>query len=89
MCFFMGFDAQGLAYSDYMVGFRDCFLIPLLRRQTLRLKFAQRPYIPRPPNVALLRALWSLLVGIWDLLKGSWGMWCLGPKTLKYEPCQP
>ena len=26
-----------------------------------------------PPNVALLRALWSLLDGIWGLLKGSWG----------------
>ena len=30
--------------------------------------------VPRPPNVALLRALWSLLVGIWDILKGSWGV---------------
>ena len=30
--------------------------------------------IPRPPNVPLLRALWSLLDGIWGLLKGSWGV---------------
>ena len=29
---------------------------------------------PRPPNVPLLRALWSLLDGIWGLLKGSWGV---------------
>ena len=29
---------------------------------------------PRPPNVPLLRALWSLLVGIWGFLKGSWGV---------------
>ena len=29
---------------------------------------------PRPPNVALLRALWSLLHGIWGVLKGSWGV---------------
>ena len=29
--------------------------------------------LPRPPNVALLRALWSLLVGIWGLLKGILG----------------
>ena len=27
----------------------------------------------RPPNVPLLRALWSLLVGIWGILKGSCG----------------
>ena len=30
--------------------------------------------LPRPPNVPLLRALWSLLDGIWGLLKGSWGV---------------
>ena len=30
--------------------------------------------VPRPPNVPLLRALWSLLVGIWCILKGSWGV---------------
>ena len=37
---------------------------------------------PRPPNVALLRALWSLLDGIWGVLKGSWGVmedWFEGP----------
>ena len=28
----------------------------------------------KPPNVPLLRALWSLLDGIWGLLKGSWGV---------------
>ena len=27
----------------------------------------------RPPNVAPLRAPWSLLDGIWGVLKGSWG----------------
>ena len=32
-----------------------------------------RPF-PRPPNVPLLRALWSLLDGIWSVLKGSWGV---------------
>ena len=31
-------------------------------------------HIPRPPNVPLLRALWSLLNGIWGVLKGSWGV---------------
>ena len=31
-------------------------------------------YLPRPPNVPLLRALWSLLDGIWGVLKGSWGL---------------
>ena len=31
-------------------------------------------YLPRPPNGALLRAIWSLLDGIWGLLKGSWGV---------------
>ena len=30
--------------------------------------------LPRPPNVHLLRALWSALDGIWGLLKGSWGV---------------
>ena len=29
---------------------------------------------PAPPNVPLLRALWSLLDGIWGVLKGSWGV---------------
>ena len=29
--------------------------------------------LPRPPNVPLLRALWSLLVGVWGSLKGSGG----------------
>ena len=29
-------------------------------------------YTYRPPNVPLLRAIWSLLDGIWGLLKGSW-----------------
>ena len=29
---------------------------------------------PRPPNVPLLRALWSLLDGIWGLLEGRWGV---------------
>ena len=28
----------------------------------------------RPPNVPLLRALWSLLDGIWGVLKCSWGV---------------
>ena len=32
------------------------------------------PYNPRPPNVPLLRALRSLLVGIWGILKGGWGV---------------
>ena len=32
------------------------------------------PNLPRPPNVPLLRALWSLLDGIWGVLKGSWGV---------------
>ena len=30
--------------------------------------------LSRPPNVPLLRALWSLLDGIWGVLKGSWGV---------------
>ena len=31
-------------------------------------------YTPRPPDVALLLALWFQLDGIWDLLKGSRGV---------------
>ena len=30
--------------------------------------------IPRPPNVSLLTALWSLLVGRGGIVKGSWGV---------------
>ena len=30
--------------------------------------------LPRPPNVPLLRAVWSLLDAIWGVLKGSWGV---------------
>ena len=33
-----------------------------------------REDVPRPPNVPLLRALWSLVDGIWGVLKGSWGV---------------
>ena len=31
-------------------------------------------YTPAPPNVPLLRALWSPLDGILGVLKGSWGV---------------
>ena len=42
---------------------------------------------PRPPNVPLFRALWSLLAGIWGLLKGSWGgaLWAAG---FPGSPCE-
>ena len=36
--------------------------------------------LPRPPNVALFRALWSLLDGIWGFLKGSWGVLVVSEK---------
>ena len=29
---------------------------------------------PRPPNVPVLRAVWSSFDGIWGVLKGSWGV---------------
>ena len=29
---------------------------------------------PRPPNVPLSRALWSLSDGLWGVLKESWGV---------------
>ena len=35
---------------------------------------SRTPRQPRPPNVALLKAFWSLLAGIWGLLKASWGV---------------
>ena len=38
-------------------------------------------YGPRPPNVPLLRALWSLLDGIRGSLKASWGVQGVGCGT--------
>ena len=38
--------------------------------------------VPRPPNVPLLRALWSLLDAIWGVLKGSWGVLVEDPQCL-------
>ena len=37
-------------------------------------KASELQYIPRPPNVPLLRALWSLVDGICGVSKGSWGV---------------
>ena len=33
-----------------------------------------QPLGPRPSNVPLVRALWSLVEGIWGVEKGSWGV---------------
>ena len=44
------------------------------RNSILKLPGPQIGHLPRTPNVAPLRALWSLLDGIWGVLKGSWGM---------------
>ena len=41
------------------------------------LKFGETVFLD-PPNVALLRALWSLLDGNWGVLKGSWGVLVVG-----------
>ena len=38
---------------------------------------------PAPPNVPLLRALWSLLDGIRGVLKGSWGVLADGERRTK------
>ena len=47
--------------------------------------------LPRPPNVPLLRASWSLLVGIWGLLKGSSGVMVLDFEAgnRKYRVLEP
>ena len=42
-------------------------------------------WLPRLPNVALLRALWSLLDGIWGVLKGSWGVLLDVPAPARYS----
>ena len=47
-------------------------LLSIWARGTARNSWSE--YMPRPPNVPLLRALWSLLDGIWGILKGSWGV---------------
>ena len=44
-----------------------------------------RPSVPRPPNVALLRALGSLLDGIWGVLKGSWGVLVKGHESSRAD----
>ena len=41
---------------------------------------------PRPPNVPLLRGLWSLVVRIWDILKGSWGVLDGDKEAPNYRP---
>ena len=41
---------------------------------TLAAQVTNQRLPPRPPNVPLLRALWSLFDGIWGILKGSWGV---------------
>ena len=46
----------------------------LAQRGGLRVLPPKEGSFPIPPNVALLRALWSLLVGIWGTLKGTWGV---------------
>ena len=47
-------------------------------RQIQHISASGKEYTPAPPNVALLRALWSLLDGIWGVLKGSWGVLAWG-----------
>ena len=42
--------------------------------RTLRLEVPNIKLLPTPPNIPLLRALWSVLDGTWGLLKGSWGV---------------
>ena len=41
-------------------------------------------YVPRPPNVPLLKALWSLVDGIWGVLKGILG----GAGSFGVQVCQ-
>ena len=47
-----------------------------------------RGSIPRPPNVPLLRALWSLLDGTWGLLKGSSGV-LVQTANMEFGPPKP
>ena len=46
-------------------------------------------FLPRLPNVPLLRALWSLLDGIWGVLKGSWGCWYFCLYSISEMPGHP
>ena len=43
---------------------------------------------PGPPNVPLLRALWSLFDGMWGILKGSWGVLAMNPMIRSHESIQ-
>ena len=61
-----------------MLGWRA---FPDPRASDIRFHIPEFSCSPRPPNVPLLRAIWSLLDGIWGLLKGSWGV--LGIRYLK------
>ena len=45
--------------------------------------------LPRPPNVPLLRALWSLLDSIRGVLKGSWGVVVIVARQNVFGPSGP
>ena len=59
--------ANALAMSDPPV-------LPGAPSTTKKSLYPKTKDLPRPPNVALLRALSYLLDGIWGLLKGNWGV---------------
>ena len=45
----------------------------LINMRILQGRISKWRALPTPPNVPLLRGLWSLLDGICGVLKGSWG----------------
>ena len=65
-------NSKGFALSFNCILGPSTLLLKIRSKNNLHVFVDADTYLD-PPNVALLRALWSLLVGIWGILKGSWG----------------
>ena len=81
------FQNQGLVGKLLTLGLGHGFVVGAVRPMQRGELWLPTKSSPRPPNVPLLRAIWSLLDGIWGLLKGSWGV-LAEIKVPKYSVCQ-
>ena len=58
-----------LGREPYLLGYGIIMVINIIHR--IYIYIYTYMYIPRPPHVPLLKALWSPLDGIWGVLKGN------------------